>query len=113
MGNIMRWKTAHLQARLYLVAATVLLVGLGSAVFIYLSAEETTDSTLVSEFLNSKRYLHDVKSYGGNASVLADQFSRWFDGLWHGESLAFTVAFITIVVSFVLFVIGYYSPHHE
>lgn len=109
----MRWNMSHLQTRLYLAAAGTLVVGCGSAVYIYLSAENAEESALVSEFLNSKRYLHDVKNYGGNASVLADQFSRWFDGLWQGESLAYTVATIAAVVSLILFFIGHHSLHHE
>ncbi len=62
---------------------------------------------MVEEFLNSKRYLHEVKTYGGNASVLADQFMRWFEGLWHGKSLAFTVACIATVISGGIFIMGY------
>ena len=32
---------------------------------------------------NSKKYVHDLKLIGGNAAVFADEFSRWFIGLWH------------------------------
>lgn len=100
----------QLQTRLYLAAAGVLLAGMGSSVLVYLSAGDASDSMLVSEFLNSKPYLNEVKKYGGTASVLADQFTRWFDGLWHGESLAYTVATIAAVVAFALFFVGYHSP---
>lgn len=100
----------HLQTRLYLAAVAILLAGAVSVVAIYLSAEEAVDSTMISDFLNSKRYLHDVKSYGGNASVLADQFSRWFNDLWHGETLAFTVATIAVACSLLLCFVGYHSP---
>ena len=32
--------------------------------------------------------------------MLATQFMRWFDGLWHGRSLASTVAFLTLLLAF-------------
>jgi hypothetical protein len=41
--------------------------------------------------------------YGGKAAVVVDDFSRWFIGLWHGKSLAFTVAVISIFISLVFF----------
>jgi hypothetical protein len=55
---------------------------------------------------NTKRYVHDLQLYGGNAAVLADEFIRWFNGLWRGESLAYTIGFITIAISLVLFLIA-------
>ena len=48
---------------------------------------------------DSKKYLRDLELYGGKANVLMDQFRRWFMGLWHGKSLAYTIAGITIFIS--------------
>jgi hypothetical protein len=48
-------------------------------------------------------YRRDLELYGGKAALLADDFSRWFVGLWHGKSLAFTVAGISIFISFAFF----------
>jgi hypothetical protein len=53
-------------------------------------------------------YLHDLQLYSGKAGVLADEFRRWFVGLWYGKSLAFTVAYITLFISFVVF----YAANH-
>jgi hypothetical protein len=44
-----------------------------------------------------------LELYGGKAALVADDFSRWFAGLWHGKSLAFTVAVISIFISLVFF----------
>jgi hypothetical protein len=107
--NDMKWKTANLQTRLYLIAASLLLVGLGSAVLIYLTADNASESVLVSDFLNSKKYIHALRVNGGNMTLLADEFSRWFDGLWHGESLAYTVACITLVTSSGFFFAAYHA----
>jgi hypothetical protein len=93
----MKWKISNLQTCLYLISAIILLVGLGSAIVIYLTAENDSDSVLSYE--DSKMYIHDLELYGGKANVLANEFMRWFIGLWHGKSLAFTVACITIFVS--------------
>jgi hypothetical protein len=57
---------------------------------------------------NTKIYRHDLEVYGGKAAVLADEFRRWFIGLWHGKSLAFTIALITIFISFV----GFFTARH-
>jgi len=37
--------------------------------------------------------------YGGKANVLASDLRSWFNGLWHGRPLAFTVAAIAILVA--------------
>jgi len=93
----MKWKISNLQTRLYLVSAIILVVGLGSAILIYLTAK--SDSYSVLGYEDSKTYIHDLELYGGKANVLANEFMRWFGGLWHGKSLAFTVACITIFIS--------------
>ncbi len=48
---------------------------------------------------DSKQYLRGLALHGGTANVLADKFGRWFDGLWHGKSLAFNVGCIAILIS--------------
>jgi membrane-associated HD superfamily phosphohydrolase len=96
----MIWKVTNQQKSRYLITAIILLVGLGSAILIYLTAETAPDSVLGNEPKYSKMYMHDLELYGGKANVLASEFSRWFAGLWHGQSLAFTVACITIFISF-------------
>jgi hypothetical protein len=98
-SNDMKWKIANMLDCRYLLSALILLVGLGSSVAIYLTAENGSDYGLINDFENSKTYTHDLELYGGKANVLANELGNWFSGLWHGQSLAFTVAFITIVVS--------------
>lgn len=105
----MKWKIANQRTGLCLIGVIILLVGLGSAAFIYQAAMNDSSSASGYEVLggfiypssgeNSKKYMHDLELYGGKSAVLADEFMRWFAGLWHGTSLAFTVACITIVIS--------------
>ena len=90
----------NLLQRRYLITAIILLVGLGSAILIYLKADNTSDDDLISDFDNSKKYMHNLELYGGKANVLAYELRNWFVGLWHGKSLAVMVACITIFIAF-------------
>ena len=105
----MEWKTSNPKTRLYLIAAAILMAGLGSAVFIYLSAEHSPGDVVGYEGAggyiypmspeDSKMYRHDLELFGGKVNVLAEGISRWFIGLWHGKSLAVIVAFMSILLS--------------
>jgi len=116
----MKCKTTNLQTRLYLISAIILLVGLSSSILIYLTAANDSKIVMGYEIVggnaylitpeNSKKYIHELTLYGGKAAVLADEFNRWFVGLWHGKSLAFTVACITIFISLGFFFVARISP---
>jgi len=116
----MKRKTTNLQKRLYLISAIILLVGLSGSIWIYLTAGNDSESVLGYEIVgenaylvtpeNSRKYVHDLKLVGGNAAVFADEFSRWFIRLWHGKSLAFTVACIAIFISLGFFFAARTSP---
>ncbi len=119
----MKWRTANLQTFLYLVGGILLLAGLSSSVLIYELSGDRSVSVLGYEDAggsvypilpeDSKQYLRGMELYGGTANVLADELRRWFAGLWHGKSLAFTVAFITIFVSSVVFYVARRLPSPE
>ncbi len=104
----------RLRTWLYLTSGVILLAGLASSVMIYLAAmnNPADDSSydIVGGFVYpggggyTKKYVHDLQLYGGNAAMLADQFTRWFSGLWHGKSLSYTVAGIAFLLSFAIFV---------
>ena len=87
-----------LQARRRLIAVAILLVGLGSALVIYLTATPAPANPLGYEPEDTKRYLREMEVYGGKANVLASEFRKWFDSLWHGERLAVTVVCLTLVL---------------
>ena len=98
----------------------ILLIGSGSAIFIYRTAmnDSNNDSgyEVVGSFVypgsaeNSKKYVHDLQLYGGKAAVLADEFMRWFSGLWQGKSLAFTVACFTLCISYGVYLVAKNMP---
>lgn len=94
----------------YLSSVIFLLSGLGTSVFIYLTSEDISVNVLGFELEDSKKYLHELELYGGKANVLAVEFTNWFNGLWHGKSLAYTIGCITILISFLLFFADYHAP---
>ena len=101
-------KTA-LQTRLYISCIVVLLVGLGSAALIYLTAEDAPESAVRYGVINgvaypvspatSRTYVRELRRFGGKAAVLFDEFNRWFAELWEGKSLAVTIAWISLFIS--------------
>lgn len=120
----MEWSVERTRKRLFLISAIILLVGLGSAALIYLKAPGELTGVLGyeseggSEYPimpdDSKQYMRGLQLYGGTANVLADELRLWFDGLWHGKSLAYTVAVMTIFVSVVIiFVANHLPPGRE
>ncbi len=109
----MKLKTLDLYTCLNLISVIILVAGLGSAILIYRTAEDTPYGVLGYEEgggtvypimpEDSKQYLRGLELYGGKANVIMDRVRRGFIGLWHGKSLAFTVACITIFTSFGVF----------
>lgn len=83
---------------------------------IYLTATEGPEGVLGYEIIDgtaypvmpqdSKMYRHDLELYGGKANVIANEFTRWFEGLWHGRSLAFVTAGFTVITSLGLFIVA-------
>jgi hypothetical protein len=84
--------------RLRLVAGAILIAGLASAIGIYVLAAPPTDDPL-GDPMQSKQYVRDLELYGGKANVLAVQLVQWFESLWHGTRLAYTVACATVLLA--------------
>ncbi|MGF6702588.1 hypothetical protein OKW38_007265 [Paraburkholderia sp. MM5496-R1] len=80
-----------LQKRLYLTGAAILVVSLIAAVLIYVSVPPP-DSAVAMYGMVDPRYQIELQQIGGNAAVLMAQLHQWFDSLWHGARLAYTVA---------------------
>ena len=84
------------------ITAAILLAGFGTAAAIYLAAGEVPPNPF-EEFEKSKKFAYELERMGGKAALVANDFNKWFAGLWQGESLAYTVAIITIIIA-----AGYY-----
>ena len=88
--------------RCNIVTTAILLAGFGSATAIYLAAAEVPVDPF-AEFEKSKKFAYELERMGGKAALAANDLNKWFDGLWQGKSLAYTVAVITIIIA-----AGYY-----
>ena len=95
----MRWQGLDRSTVLRRVSAAILIGGLAAAVVIYANAAPPPDYPLGSDPEDSKAYLRQLELYGGKANVLGVELRQWFDGLWHGRSLAFTVAVLAALVA--------------
>jgi hypothetical protein len=98
--------TADRLERIHLLTLGILAAGLGAAVAIYLRAAPKGPNPLGFEPEDTKKYLRDLELYGGKLNVLATEFSRWWDSLWHGRTLAYTVASLTLLLAFAFWCIA-------
>jgi len=109
----MKCKNINLKTCLYFITSVIILIGLSSAFLIYQAAEKEEDSISGYELPTletSKKYVRAMELYGGKANVIVEEFRNWFVDLWHGNSLAFTVACITIFISFGILVVANHLP---
>src|SRR6266571_1928702 len=94
----MKWRVTP-EARPRVGALAILVIGFAIAIAIYLTAQPPPGNPLGYEPKDTKQYLRDLELYGGKANVLATELREWFDSLWHGKRLAFTVAVITVIAA--------------
>jgi len=114
---------AQLKARLYLASLIVLAAGLCSAALIYATAQDAPESGMdyivvdgVSYPVSpqqTKRYVRTLEQFGCKASVLFDEFDRWFASLWHGRNLALTVACLSTAAAAGLFLFARWLPDRD
>ena len=105
----MKWNLSNPQQRLYLLATIILVAGLASSIFIFCTAGGIPENVLISETEDFRKYVRGLELYGGKSNVMAAELMNWFNGLWQGKSLAYTVGFITIIISFGIFFVAYHS----
>jgi hypothetical protein len=111
-----------MRKRLIVCSVVVAVIGLLGALLIYLTAGDDSDidenvqilivdgKTYRIPLASTKMYRRELQRFGGQASVLFDDFNRWFVGLWRGRSLAVTMAWITVLVSLGLFLLARQMP---
>jgi hypothetical protein len=106
-------KLAKLRTRLNLIGIFILLAGLAGAVLVYRAAAIDGGDAVDYDHAGgtvyaltpgaSKSYRHDLELYGGKAALLADEFNRWFEALWQGRQLAYSLALLAIAVALACF----------
>jgi hypothetical protein len=87
-------------------------IGICSAVFIYVTASPPPQHPLGYDPFASKKYLRDLELYGGKINILAVEFYQWLDRLWRGQNLSYTIACITVILAYIFWFIGSHSTSH-
>jgi len=110
----------RLKARLYRIGAAILAAGLALGALVYAVADEAPESALYYVMVDgtaypvapqySKRYRRDLEQFGGKASVLFDDFNRWFEALWQGKALGVTLGWIAAIVALGVFLLARWLP---
>lgn len=96
-----------LPARLYLVGGCILAAGWLAGTLIYFNASADAPAGDLAYGIGwEKRYAFQLQRFGGQAAVLADEFSQWFSALWHGRQLAFTVATLCTGIALLCFLVA-------
>jgi len=107
----MKWDLSNKQARWNLICALILVLGLGSALVVYIAAPDAPDNLSGYEVIGgrvyptvpSKMYTRNLELYGGQWAVLADDLTRWYNSLWEGKSLSVTIACLAVIIAGVIF----------
>jgi hypothetical protein len=92
-----------LHARIRLLASFILLAGETSSILIYQNAHDIPSGYNVAI---SSNFLLNLELHGGMITVLLTDITDWFCGLWQGKDLAFTIAYLSVIVSAGLFFIA-------
>lgn len=92
-----------LYAVIYCWGVAILLVGLAGAALIYVFAADDGETDLAGEITSGRMYGHNLELMGGKFAVFEDRFNQWFAGLWHGRSLAYTVAVLAVAIALACF----------
>jgi len=85
----------------------VLVLGLVAATLVYVFAADDQDAEAAREIAEGRMYQHDLEVMGGKMMVYLAQFNDWFASLWHGTSLAVTLAVLSVVIALGLFWIAH------
>jgi hypothetical protein len=85
-------------AWLRFISVAILIGGLCSAVVIFAVASPPAANPL-GDPEDSRQYLRQMEMYGGKENLLGAEIREWLVGLWHGRSLALTVAVLSAVVA--------------
>ena len=95
-----------LQTHRKVIAAAMVLAGFVAALAIAFTAAPPPDNPLGYRPEDTKRYLRELEVYGGKINILASDIREWFVSLWHGKTLAVTVAVLSIAAALVFLLVS-------
>jgi hypothetical protein len=114
IDQVDRQRLRRAQIWLYRAGCVILIAGLtGSAWAYHRTANAANDAAAnaIPSLKDSKVDQYRLEIYGGKANVLSTEIAQWFDGLWHGRQLAYTLAVLTTVIVLMIFLIAEFLPH--
>jgi hypothetical protein len=115
-GQDARQRHSPLQIRLYVASAVILVVGLIGAAIVYVTAPPEDNAELAYGVTNNQQYLLELQRIGGTAEVAVAEFHQWFDSLWHGKPLAYTMACLCLALAGACIMAArsrFFEPLHE
>ena len=80
-------------------------ISISCVLYVFAGSE---DNSAMTEIYSSKSYVRTLQRFGGKASVLFDEFMRWFSGLWEGKTLPLTVLVLSACIAAILALCGRY-----
>ena len=89
-----------------LASALVLAIGLSVAAGIYFFAPEPDENATLYEMSVSKQYARTLQRLGGKQALLLDDIQRWFAARWQGKQLGVTVAWLSVGLAGVLYLVA-------
>jgi hypothetical protein len=116
LADIERYCTHHEQQRmrpfnrdprhLRWLAYAIVIIGLGSAVWLYATASPPPQPALGYDPFASKKYVRELEVYGGKINVLTVEFRQWCASLGRGKPLACTIALLTVLLASLVWRLG-------
>ncbi|HLX03121.1 MAG TPA: hypothetical protein VKS80_13520 [Trinickia sp.] len=100
-------RRVRLHLYLYLTGVVVLVAGFAGAAAVYLSAPDDQGGDLGAGFEDYKASAFKYDRLGGRVFVVMVEIVQWLGGLWHGKQLAETLAFLSIGIALVCFVVAH------
>ena len=94
------------------LAYAVVIIGIGSAVFLYATAVPPPQPLGYDPFA-SKKYVRELELYGGKINVLAVEFRQWCASLWRGKPLAYAIALLAVLLASLLWRMGSLAASHR
>ncbi len=101
----MTWRIMQRRTRFDVIRG-ILLVGLTSAVAVFFTAAGPGDDPLGNPQDTSKVYRRTMEMVGGQANLVASDINGWITGLWHGRTLAYTLAVLTLLLAYGFYLVS-------
>lgn len=99
-AKIARW--AAWQKRCHVAGIAVLVLGLLGSLLLYLWMPDAS-GVPAGGIASGRQFDADVERIGGKATVWAVHFNQWFANLWHGKTLALTLAVLSVCAAMLCF----------